>query len=516
MRACVSRRWLWSVGLAVALTSAAVSWYAALPAATSPDPFTFHYESVLGTSMDLTVVADSEAAAADAESAVLIAIDRDAKVLSGYDPASEFSRWMQTSGTPVPVSAELAEVLGLFDTWRARTGGALDPAAERVSRLWKTAAAEGRVPSEAERRAAVADVQRRHWVLDAAARTATRVSQTPLILNSFTKSYIVDRAAAEGLAAGARGIVVNIGGDIAVRGAVTEQVAIRDPRASADNAPPMTSLSIGERAVATSGGYRRGFDINGHHYSHIVDPRTAQPMGHVLSATVVAEKAVDAGALATAMCVLAPEDSEQLAAGVPGAEFVLVLADGSRIESAGWRALEVKSAERVRLPSPVATLHAAEQTWDANYELTIALELARPGGMSRRPYLAVWIEDRDRFPVRTLALWFEKPRWLPDLRAWYRADRIRALAEGTNIVNTVSSATRAPGRYTLTWDGKDQQGKPVKPGIYTVNIEAAREHGTYQVMRQEMDLSGVAKKVDLPGNPEVAAVTLDYHRVAGR
>jgi thiamine biosynthesis lipoprotein len=55
-------------------------------------------------------------------------------------------------------------------------------------------------------------------------------------------------------------------------------------------------------------------------------------------------------------------------------------------------------------------------------------------------------------------------------------------------------------------------GKAVKPGTYTVLIEAAREHGTYQIMRQDMDLSGVARKVELPGNVEVSAASLDYHR----
>ena len=68
------------------------------------------------------------------------------------------------------------------------------------------------------------------------------------------------------------------------------------------------------------------------------------------------------------------------------------------------------------------------------------------------------------------------------------------MAEGTDILGSVSSATRAPGRYTFKWDMKDEQGKPVKPGTYTVCIEAAREHGTYQLMRQPMDFSGADKQ----------------------
>lgn len=169
------------------------------------------------------------------------------------------------------------------------------------------------------------------------------------------------------------------------------------------------------------------------------------------------------------------------------------------------------------LPSPMVTLHAAQRAWDPAHELAVTLELARPGGRARRPYVAVWIEDQNHQHVRTLALWIARPRWLPDLRAWYRADRNRAQAEGTDLVRTVSSATRAPGRYTLTWDGTNQQGVPVSPGIYTVFIEASREHGTYQLMRQEMTLGGGdPSHADLPGNPEISSASLDYQKKGAR
>ena len=81
----------------------------------------------------------------------------------------------------------------------------------------------------------------------------------------------------------------------------------------------------------------------------------------------------------------------------------------------------------------------------------------------------------------------------------------------------MSSATRNPGRHTFTWDGKDGQGKLVKPGTYTVMIEAAREHGTYQIMRQAMDFSSTPKEVQVPINGiEISAATLDYHKTPAK
>ena len=479
------------------------------------DPYRFHYENVLGTSMDVTVVASSGAAANAAAAVIVDRIDRDARILSGYDPASEFSRWSTTIGEPVPVSAELYEVLGLFDTWRERTGGALDASAEAVSRVWKQAAALRRLPAEGDVAAAVSLVRQPHWRLDPIARTATHLDATPVILNSFTKSYIIDRAARAALAAGsARAVVVNIGGDIVARGAWTETVGITDPLDNADNAAPLTRLAVRDRAVATSGSYRRGYDIGGRHYSHIIDPRSGRPVSQVISATVVADRAADAGALATAFCVLAPEESERVATTVPGAEFLIVLADGSRIQSRGWRALDAGDRS-LRLPSPVARVYASEQAGRPEPELTVSVELAQiqGGGRVERPYLAIWIEDKDKVPVRTLTVLYRpaEARFLADLRAWYRSDRLRAMAEGTEILGSVSSATRSPGRYTFKWDLKDQQGQMVKPGTYTVSIEAAREHGTYQIIRQAIDFAGSPKQVQLPINGvEISAASLDY------
>jgi hypothetical protein len=247
-------------------------------------------------------------------------------------------------------------------------------------------------------------------------------------------------------------------------------------------------------------------------YSHIVDPRTGQPAGHVLSSTVVAADPSDAGALATAFSVLTPEESARVASSMPGVEYLLIAADGKRIASPGWGRLGAAFAPAA---SEQAAPQAAGDQWDPNYELTVGLELAQiGGGRARRPYVAVWIEDKDHRPVRTLALWHQKPRWLPDLRAWYHANQERTAAQHNDVTASVSSATRPPGKYTLKWDGRDDSGKPVKPGTYTVIIEAAREHGTYQILRQEMEFTGTPKQIDLKGGTEIASASLDYGRKA--
>ena len=61
------------------------------------------------------------------------------------------------------------------------------------------------------------------------------------------------------------------------------------------------------KAVCTSGSYYRGFDIDGVHYSHIIDPRTGKPVYNdtsPASVTVVAYECMTADVWATALCVM--------------------------------------------------------------------------------------------------------------------------------------------------------------------------------------------------------------------
>ena len=267
--------------------------------------YVFHYENVLGTSLEIKVAASSATQSEKAEEAVLAEIERESHILSSWDPDSEFSNWFRTMGQPVRVSPELFEVLSLFDKWRGLTQGALDASAETITRVWKRAAAEKRLPSQVELDAAVASVRRVHWQLDPANRTATHTSDAPLALNSFVKSYIAGHAAEMALSAsGARGLVVNIGGDLVVRGDWKETVDVSDPKSDAENGVPIARLVVRDRAVATSGDYRRGVEIGGRHYSHIVDPRTGMPADQIISSTVIAQTPAEAGALATALSVL--------------------------------------------------------------------------------------------------------------------------------------------------------------------------------------------------------------------
>lgn len=492
-----------------------IIWLAVIPVIAAEKPIIYRsyvswFENVLGTSMEIRIMAAGEPAADAAENAALQEIARLNKILSAYDAQSEFSRWLRTSNTPVAVSNELFEVLSLFDQWRQRTGGALNASAETIGKVWKQAAAKQQLPSATELSAAVSLAQQQQWVLDAKNHTATRISNAPLALNSFAKSYIIHHAAETALSSGGiKAVVLNIGGDIVIKGETAESIQISNPKADAENDKALTQIRVAGKAIATSGNYRRGVQIGSNWYSHIVDPRNGQPVSEIISATVVANDATDAGALATAFNVLSPEESKQLAASVAGAEYLLVTKDGERITSEGWKEMEITE-------TPAIPTFAG---WNSDFELSVNFEIALiEGTRVRRPFVAVWIEDSKGTPVRNISVWFNRDRWLPDLKLWHRNYSEAFKTEGNPLRNSVSSATRAPGKYSVKWDGKDDKGEDTKPGKYTVIIEAVREHGTYQLMKQDIEIKRKpsTQSFNLAANAEIASASIELRKRADK
>jgi hypothetical protein len=167
--------------------------------------------------------------------------------------------------------------------------------------------------------------------------------------------------------------------------------------------------------------------------------------------------------------------------------------------------------------SPPGAAHVAAPKWDDRFELAVDLEIAaQQGSRYHRPYVAVWIADAEGRPVRTLSVWVNTsgrgPRYIRELRRWFTIERDQEDAGGPDLIATVSGATRLPGQYTVTWNGRDDRGTVVEQGTYRVFIEAAREHGTYQLMQQELALAAKPLAADLPGNEEIGRARVEYRR----
>jgi thiamine biosynthesis lipoprotein len=496
-------------------------------------PFVFHHDHILGTSLEIQVQTATESDALAAETRILGEISRLSKIFSTYDPDSEFSRWQQSVNVATKSTPELLEILVASERWNKSSDGAFQPGVEVLSRLWKQAQQRGALPSQDELSTAINAANQEHWRLNVAEATITRLSNCPLTLNAIAKGAIVEwacRTACE--SASVKGLIINLGGDLRIYGDAVQEVSIADPRNDSANAAPIARIFVTNRAIATSGNYRRGFQINGQSYSHIINPRTGQPVSDVISATVVAQSSTDADAIATICNVLPVQDSLKLVRSLNNVECLLIAEDGRQFHSDRWD--DLTSPRLFRFASSPSQLLAfanpnqkdgeskpaaaktEEKATPELHELLVKFELDRPaGGQYRRPYVAVWLEDEDEFPVRTAILWMQTkspgPRWHRDLLRWYRNDGARKIADGTQLIGTVSAATRGPGEYKASFDGLDDGGKALKPGKYTLYIEVAREHGTYQLIRHPLTLGKEPiAETKLKSNVEVKSASVEY------
>lgn len=210
-------------------------------------------------------------------------------VCSRFRPGSELSRINRSSSGTVVLSTMLADVMRAADRARFLTGGLVDVG------LGAELAAWGYDRSfEQVRDVEAAPSRRSHPSWQIHDHALTRGPGTLIDLGGVAKGWACDQAVERGLAR-----VVSAGGDINSDDPLTV-VTVMDPFGEL-----AARVSVGVGALATSSTTRRRWKVGGRDVSHIIDPRTMEPVASpVLSATVVARSAVDAEAGAKAALLL--------------------------------------------------------------------------------------------------------------------------------------------------------------------------------------------------------------------
>lgn len=154
-------------------------------------------------------------------------------------------------------------------------------------------------------------------------------------VNAIAKGYTVDVVAEFLEEQGVKNYMVEIGGELRVKGVNPKGQAWRigvdkpidDPLVSEREL--QTVLVVTDIAMATSGNYRRFYMEEGMKYSHTIDPKTGYPVNHnLLSATVFAEKCMVADAYATAFMVMGLEKTREFLENHPGLDVYLIYDKG--------------------------------------------------------------------------------------------------------------------------------------------------------------------------------------------
>lgn len=314
-------------------------------AAGTVPPYLVRYgRQAMASDFQLHLVAGRDAAGAEAAMAALDVVDEVETQLTVFRESSEVLEINRRAAhEPVAVEPRLFELIRRAVELHRETGGAYEITSGPLSKVWGFTRRQGRVPDEAERRAALENVGSERIVLDDAARTI-RFTQpgVEINLNSVGKGYALDRAATV-----LREFAV---GDYLWHGGQSSVLAGGAPQRAEDGATAgvwivgvghplrpdrrLAELIVGERAVGTSGAGFQFFRHEGKRYGHILDPRTGLPAEGVFSVTVLAPTAAEADALSTAFYVLGCEGAERYCETRPEIGFLMLLpsAGGSAVE----------------------------------------------------------------------------------------------------------------------------------------------------------------------------------------
>lgn len=241
-------------------------------------------------------------------------------------------------GAPVPVSAELLEAISVGLRASRLTGGSVDPTVGiALCRLGYDRdfplvadGVEGDLPDPDPVPG---------WRSVAVDRYRSTVAVPPGVvidLGATAKAWAADRAAAVIETHIGCGVLVSLGGDLAVRSAPRDGFRVGIADICGDPAAPL-AVSVTSGGLATSGIGNRSWMLGRHPVHHLIDPGTGLPVDTCWrTVSVAAGSCVDANTASTAAMVM----SERAAAWLHDHHLPsrLVRNDGSTVVVAGWPA----------------------------------------------------------------------------------------------------------------------------------------------------------------------------------
>ncbi len=263
----------------------------------------------LGTTATVAVTG-GEVALADARAAVERELDAIDRACSRFRGDSELAQLNRARGRPVAVGPLLLEAVQIAVAAARDTAGIVDPTIGRTLRLagydstfTVVAARDG----QAFRARFVPTAGWETIEIDAGNATITVPVGVELDLGATAKALAADRAARAAWAAAGCGVLVALGGDIAVSGEPPRggwAVGIADDHA-AQPEDLHTTVAVERGGLATSSTTVRRWRSGENDLHHVIDPRTGRPaVTPWRTVSVAATSCVEANVASTAALVL--------------------------------------------------------------------------------------------------------------------------------------------------------------------------------------------------------------------
>jgi len=137
----------------------------------------------------------------------------------------------------------------------------------------------------------------------------TKLPGQSLDVNGIAQGYTVDVLADYLEKKEVQNYMIEVGGEVIASGLNDKgeswKIGIDKPLEDLSKRELEAVAEVSERALATSGSYRKFYEMNGKKYSHTINPKTGKPVEHtLLSVSVLASNCTNADAFATAFMVM--------------------------------------------------------------------------------------------------------------------------------------------------------------------------------------------------------------------
>lgn len=288
-------------------------------------------EELMGTTVTITVYNDDKK---EAERVIELAFDeikRIDRLLSNYKNDSEVSILNRNGFIESPSNDMIYNVKKSL-RYSELSQGAFDITVQPILDLYKDSFEnKKRAPTEEEIEETLKFVNFENIVVEFK-RISFEKDNMKVTLGGIAKGYVVDKAINVLEKNGISHALVNAGGDmraIGSKGRKNWSIALANPRNEREY---VALIELNNKSIATSGDYERYFDDD-KKFHHIVDPRTGYSATELISVTIIADKAVDADALATAVFVLGQYEGLELIEKLENVEGILITKDKEVIKS---------------------------------------------------------------------------------------------------------------------------------------------------------------------------------------
>ncbi|MEI6514384.1 MAG: FAD:protein FMN transferase [bacterium] len=271
--------------------------------------YILHSFTAMGTTCQVQFQASSHATSEAFKTKVSDWVSGFEDQFSRFRPSSIISRINAAAGQEwVEINKEAEALFALCDWFHWSTKGLFDPLLLPLINLWNGQA----IPDDREVKKAMAQcgwnkLQRRKGSV------FLPEEGMGMDVGGIGKEYAVDRVFEMADQSGIQNILINFGQDLRVQGQPPEggpwRIGIEDP---SDTGQCWAGVAVNNRAITTSGNYRRNVTINGQWFGHIFDPRTGYPVNNGCQAvTVIAPTCTEAGILSTSAFIQGSDEGLQ-------------------------------------------------------------------------------------------------------------------------------------------------------------------------------------------------------------